>query len=217
MYCGYVVESLARCHQFVWVNRMKSCVKTNEFSAFILLALLIGLLCGCGNSDSSDGTEGSVQQRRSGSFSVTGPMPGGDRHSPPRIPSQYECNDSQIWLPLSLENVPSEAVELVMATLWSDVEKTGTEVNVRLYETWMVGGLEPQLRRLDVGELPNGAFVRSEHHSTNPCALYEIGEYRLSFRIYALPEKCFLIYLLIYSITHLLIHYSVTHSLFQNR
>jgi hypothetical protein len=57
----------------------------------------------------------------------------------------------------------------------------------RPYDLWVIGGLDPKLRGLPVGPLPDGSFFNKEHGPTYPCRPTS-EEWGVTFYVYALRE-----------------------------
>jgi phosphatidylethanolamine-binding protein (PEBP) family uncharacterized protein len=182
----------------------------------LLLPMAIGALYGCGGSETvtsqletSTVVEGNVKVRpsrdhvedytrqarpessgyREETLVVRGPVSAKGVLPPPRIPPGFVCDDSKVWLPLRWGLVPRKTKELAVAIVWSNIERSKEGMEAKVFEIWIMGGLNPSTQQLYVGQLPKDAFVTIEHHHyPDPCSTFQAGEHQVTFRVYALPE-----------------------------
>lgn len=165
-----------------------------RLSALLSLLSLLGSggIYGCGlSSDAATDASQTSAWTRPKNLIVKGPISGGDMLPPPVIPHRFRCGHA-VWMPLHWAKVPERARELAIAILWSRVERIGQETEASVSEVWIIGGLDPHQRKLAVGPLSHGAFLSKEHNGSYSCPSSSGEEYRVEFRVYAVPTAKFL-------------------------
>lgn len=141
--------------------------------AAICLLLFALTLAGC-----SDAEEPSKRELR-----VAVPIPDGGL----LIPKRYECKERAVWLPIEWSRVPGDTAELILVMSISEMERGGRAVNSSLAGHVVIARLDPSLRRLRVGDLPDGAILKTDRPDL--ICPPSSNEYGLAFTVYALPEE----------------------------
>ena len=99
------------------------------------------------------------------------------------IPEVYTCDGSSASLPLQWKGVPKKAVELAL-TMDDPDAVSGTFVH------WVVWGIDPDLRQLPTGQVPDGVSQGANGAGSNtyigPCPPSGVHRYRLT--LYALSK-----------------------------
>ena len=107
------------------------------------------------------------------------------------IPAKYTCDGNNVNPPLDIEDVPKEAVTLVLIMDDPDIpqfvkEKFGIEV----WDHWIVFNIPTNVTSISEGCNPPGILgknTRSENVYTGPCP--PDREHRYFFKIYALDAR----------------------------
>jgi phosphatidylethanolamine-binding protein (PEBP) family uncharacterized protein len=134
--------------------------------------VLVLVLAGCGNSDGPEGKALLVESP----VLTKGVV----------VPARYRCSDKSIWLPLAWSRVPNATSEIVLSITVSRLKHKQGAVRSTLVDEWVVGGLDHHRRKLSVGDLPNGAFIK--RHSVAPACPQDTQESALVFSVYAMPS-----------------------------
>jgi len=98
------------------------------------------------------------------------------------IPSKYTCDGEDISPPIAIEQIPKEAVSLVLIVEDPDAPN-GT------WDHWVVFNIPPSTTRIAEGEPPVGVQGRSSWNKAaygGPCP--PAGEHRYVFKVYALDS-----------------------------
>jgi len=104
-----------------------------------------------------------------------------------QIPSKYTCDGENISPPLSISNVPLEAVSLVIIMEDPDVPKHLKEDG--MWNHWIVFNIPPTTTEVREGENPLGVVgrnTRGDNKYGGPCP--PDREHRYFFKFYALDR-----------------------------
>lgn len=172
--------------------------RLNRGAVLGALALVVLIAVGCG-SDSETSGSGSVQNPDRGAAKAA------DRDAVPtlalrssvlsqagglaRVPDRYRCRKNEIWLPLEWSKPPAGTYEITLVT---EIHRPArAEVSASTLQTeWVVGGLPPTTRKLQVGRLPKGAFITGRQGGPPDCPS-QLEESRVVYSLLALPPDGF--------------------------
>lgn len=158
--------------------------------AAVSTVMLTMLLSACGDTSSpsppstsrSTNSSGSASNRSTKALSVRSPALTRSIVVPPR----FRCRANSIWLPLEWSKPPKKTAEQVLAVGFNEITREQNAFVSRLVEVWLIGGLNPLRRRLSVGDLPPGAFMKAHHDDACPSGKAETN---VVFAIFAMPPN----------------------------
>lgn len=101
------------------------------------------------------------------------------------IPSRYRCKERSIWFPLEWGQVPRRTGEIVVVIGVQKITRKGGGVSTQTVNEFLIGGLNPRMRKLQIGPIPKGAFITQYSSPGCPVRQQESG---LSFAVYAMPQ-----------------------------
>lgn len=102
-----------------------------------------------------------------------------------KVPSSYTCSEDSIWLPLEWSKVPVGTKKIVLGITVNRITREEGAVSASLDTEWIVGNLDPDLRRLPAGNLPSGAFITG-HNVDKPNCPPRSRESGVVFTVYAI-------------------------------
>jgi phosphatidylethanolamine-binding protein (PEBP) family uncharacterized protein len=105
------------------------------------------------------------------------------------IPDRYRCRAGRIWFPLEWGEVPEETREIAVGITVNKILRRQAAFASELSDEWIIGNLDPSRRRLLVGPLPTGAFLKAHgsfFHGKFECPSRNL-EIGLEVSVYALP------------------------------
>jgi hypothetical protein len=148
--------------------------------------VLASMLAGCGTPE---GSETSLNKRTGKMLSVRSPALPKGGSGLERIPRKYRCKEEAIWFPLEWSEVPSQSRDLAVVISVNRITRQRNAVTSALDTAWVIGGLDPGLRSLQVGNLPKGAFIKG--HRGGPDCPPKSRESGMIFAVYAIPSSGF--------------------------
>lgn len=104
------------------------------------------------------------------------------------IPSNYECREKSIWVPLSWGEVPNGTEEIVVAIGVNRLRREGNGVLSSLAGEWFISGLDSHRRTLKVGALPDGARLGTHAPPFGSLCPHGSAAVGLVFSVYAMPD-----------------------------
>ena len=155
--------------------------------AVLLLLIFVCLLSGCSDSEgvtSSSQGQSTTSSKENGKLIVRSPVV----KSREVIPRRYSCQEKEVWLPLEIAGVPSQAVELILVASRSGFHRDKGEKRAQLISLNLLGSISPDLKYLEVGAQPAGSFWKKHYKGFCPDAS-EVGISGFVFVVYAMRNR----------------------------